>query len=403
MIPLTHLCRSSISAAAATHPVIPLARLSLTSTTTLNIVSLERATPSNCRAASDLPCLRRFLSTSVSFFTPLDGATPVDCQTAFNSSSPRRSLSTSVSYFTLLKGSTSHGRHSAFNLTSPRHPFSTSPLSLAHRPAFYVRKPKKNMSHAVGKSRKPRISFMTKGAEEEEKKEYRKLLKATQLEFDSGKENEGNAEARLVESDSVETSLTEYRERVTTHIVSLTENAFQAQAAESDVTGDSSTIIWSPETREKIARAVGFLLKDGGVFPPDLIRFLTTGPTNPRTFCSLPEDRLVEICSRLVEVGLRDKSLLSVMWHDDLKVFSNPASRIYEALEFLREEGLAMSESLPTILIDCPRLLVDLDKADWRIRRDWFDHNFTSRSLREFLITQPSVLHRPMEELEEKF
>ena len=322
----------------------------------------------------------------------------MDCQTAFNSLSPRRSHSTSVSSFTL-----SHGRHSAFNLTSPRHPFSTSPLSLAHRPAFYVRKPKKNMSHAVGKSRKPRISFMTKGAEEEEKKEYRKLLKATQLEFDSGKENEGNAEARLVESDSVETSLTEYRERVTTHIVSLTENAFQAQAAESDVTGDSSTIIWSPETREKIARAVGFLLKDGGVFPPDLIRFLTTGPTNPRTFCSLPEDRLVEICSRLVEVGLRDKSLLSVMWHDDLKVFSNPASRIYEALEFLREEGLAMSESLPTILIDCPRLLVDLDKADWRIRRDWFDHNFTSRSLREFLITQPSVLHRPMEELEEKF
>jgi len=64
---------------------------------------------------------------------------------------------------------------------------------------------------------------------------------------------------------------------------------------------------------------------------------------------------------------------------------------------------MALSETLSTILIDCPELLVDFDEADWNTRKEWFDWNFTTRSLREFLITQPQVLFLPLEDIADKF
>jgi len=202
---------------------------------------------------------------------------------------------------------------------------------------------------------------------------------------------------------SSEAALVEYRDQMVARIVETTENVLNSlQDANVSNEYDAPAIHPSAEMRQRLTRFVGFLLKEGAVYPLDLTRFLTVGP-NPRRICFLPEDRLFEVTAALVDVGLRDKALLSVMFHDDLRVFTHPVSRIHESLQFLRKDGVALSETLSTILIDCPGLLADLDQDDWRRRKDWFDHHFTSRSFREFLITQPAVLHEPLEDIEEKF
>ena len=229
---------------------------------------------------------------------------------------------------------------------------------------------------------------------------YKKLL-------GDGNEETDETTMEVCEEDSSETSLVVYRDRMVARIVDQTEDALIAAASVASLANDaasSSSNLPSTEMREKLTRVVSFLLKHGAVYPLDLIRFLTIGP-NPRRFCFLPEDRLFEMTAELVQVGLRDKALLSVMFHDNLKVFTHPVSKITENLEFLRgqTEGLAMSENLSTVLIDCPSLLADLDRDDWRERKEWFDHNFTARSFREFLITQPAVLHEPLRDIEEKF
>ena len=109
------------------------------------------------------------------------------------------------------------------------------------------------------------------------------------------------------------------------------------------------------------------------------------------------------VTSALVDIGLRDKALLSVMFYDNLQIFSQPVLKILQTVETLRQKGLTLSETLPTILIQCPQLLVDFDENDWQERKEWFDYNFTARTFGEFLITQPQVLTHPMEDIEEKF
>ena len=288
----------------------------------------------------------------------------------------------------------------------PSHRSLTTTAALAaHRPK-YVKRPKKNFFYSSGLSHKPRISVMTKGSAEEQVNMYRRLL---------GEKEEAPAE-RMEEvfdgaaSDEVvtttassEAALVEYRDQMVARIVETTENVLNSlQDANVSNEYDAPAIHPSAEMRQRLTRFVGFLLKEGAVYPLDLTRFLTVGP-NPRRICFLPEDRLFEVTAALVDVGLRDKALLSVMFHDDLRVFTHPVSRIHESLQFLRKDGVALSETLSTILIDCPGLLADLDQDDWRRRKDWFDHHFTSRSFREFLITQPAVLHEPLEDIEEKF
>ena len=105
----------------------------------------------------------------------------------------------------------------------------------------------------------------------------------------------------------------------------------------------------------------------------------------------------------LVDLGITEKALLSVMFHNNLQVFSQPVHKIIQTLQTLREQGLALSETLPTILISCPGLLVDFDPSDWEARKEWFDYNFTKRTFGELLITQPQVLLHGMEDIKEKF
>ena len=104
-----------------------------------------------------------------------------------------------------------------------------------------------------------------------------------------------------------------------------------------------------------------------------------------------------------MDLGITEKALLSVMFHNNLQVFSQPVHKIIQTLQTLREQGLALSETLPTILISCPGLLVDFDPSDWEARKEWFDYNFTKRTFGELLITQPQVLLHGMEDIKEKF
>ena len=250
------------------------------------------------------------------------------------------------------------------------------------------------MVHAAGMSRKPRISFETKSSSAEDDGEP-KLLEARK-EGRLLSESEGERAAGDDE-DRGEDSVATYRGPTVAWVVSRVENVLYAPDVET-----GRRIVWCDETHEKLNEFSALALRVGGVHPADLVRFLTADP-NPAAFCALPGDRLMEVTSGLIDVGIRDKSLLSVMFHDNHKVFENPVSRIWETLETLRQRGLALSETLPTILIDCPGLLVDFDEADWNERKEWFDWNFTSRSFREFLITQPQVLFSPLADVEDKF
>lgn len=249
---------------------------------------------------------------------------------------------------------------------------------------------------------------MTKGSAEEQVDMYRKLLgeRNADLEEEADKVFNDTTSSEVVATPaSTETALVEYRDQMVARIVDTTENALYAAYdahATSRNNDDAAAILPSTEMRARLTRFVGFLLKEGAVYPLDLTRFLTMGP-NPRRICLLPEDRLFEVTATLVDVGLRDTALLSVMFHEDLRVFAHPVSKIHQSLEFLRQEGVALSETLSTILIDCPSLIADLDQDDWRQRKDWFDHHFTTRSFREFLITQPAVLLEPLRDIEEKF
>lgn len=274
-------------------------------------------------------------------------------------------------------------------------------------------------------SKKPRVSFMTKDVLGEAESSYQKLFtimtrdgrqverqeqaRGEKVEREASEEQASVSNEKAIDSASgddkggelteinIETRLAEYRERTLDLVMNRVEEALRAPDPQS-----GQTLAFSEETREKLGQICGFLLDEGAIYPPDMIKFMTTEP-NPAGFCALPVDRLIEVSSTLVDIGLRDKPLLSVMFYNNLQVFGNPVSKIFENIQKLRSEDLSLSESLPTVLIKCPGLLVNFDEKDWHARKEWFDFNFTHRTFGEFLITQPQVLFHTMEDIQERF
>ena len=206
------------------------------------------------------------------------------------------------------------------------------------------------MKFAAGMSKKPRISFMTKGVLEAAETNYQKLLdvmgegegardgpvlseeSVARVLREEPVANEETLEAESASEDvvdreeerdnfaeiDVETRLAEYRERTLALVMRRVEEALHEtetgqrllssglETSQTPISSDTETgsrqsssseieptFVSSVETKRRLSQICAFLLEDGAVYPPDLVTFLTTSP-NPAGFGSLPVDRLIE-------------------------------------------------------------------------------------------------------------
>ena len=203
---------------------------------------------------------------------------------------------------------------SYFNAPSHRS-FSTTLVAFAHKP-YYQKTTRKNLKYAAGMSKKPRVSFMTKDVLGEAESSYQKLFtimtrdgrqverqeqaRGEKVEREASEEQASVSNEKAIDSASgddkggelteinIETRLAEYRERTLDLVMNRVEEALRAPDPQS-----GQTLAFSEETREKLGQICGFLLDEGAIYPPDMIKFMTTEP-NPAGFCALPVDRLIE-------------------------------------------------------------------------------------------------------------